>query len=115
MQNLAAIAAPIQMSAGSILFPESAPAAIWLALTGEVLLESSTGQPSATARGGDIIGSVNTMAGKTLSRSAKVVQAGIALKIDREDLFDVLGERPDLLRQMFAGLFKRGRPLVTTR
>jgi AAA family ATP:ADP antiporter len=115
MQNLAAIAAPIQMSAGSILFPESAPAAIWLALTGEVLLESSTGQPSATARGGDIIGSVNTMAGKTLSRSAKVVQAGIALKIDREDLFDVLGERPDLLRQMFAGLFKRGRSLVTTR
>jgi CRP-like cAMP-binding protein len=115
MQNLAAVAAPVQMSAGSLLFPESAPAAIWLALTGEVLLESATGQPPATARGGDIIGSVNTMAGKTLGRSAKVVQSGIALRIDREDLFDVLGERPDLLRQMFAGLFRRGRPLAATR
>ena len=115
MQNLAAVAAPIQMSAGSVLFPESAPPAIWLELTGEVLLESSSGQPPATARGGDIIGSVNTMAGKSLGRSAKVIQAGIALKIDREDLFDVLGERPDLLRQMFAGLFKRERPLAATR
>ena len=115
MQNLAAVAAPIQMSAGSVLFPESAPPAIWLELTGEVLLESSSGQPPTTARGGDIIGSVNTMAGKSLGRSAKVIQAGIALKIDREDLFDVLGERPDLLRQMFAGLFKRERPLAATR
>jgi len=115
MQNLAAVAAPIQMSAGSVLFPESAPPAIWLELTGEVLLESSSGQPPATARGGDIIGSVYTMAGKSLGRSAKVIQAGIALKIDREDLFDVLGERPDLLRQMFAGLFKRERPLAPTR
>ena len=55
------------------------------------------------------------MAGRTLGRSAKVVRGGVALKIDREDLFDVLAERPDLLRQMFAGLFKRERPLTTTR
>jgi ATP:ADP antiporter, AAA family len=115
MQQLAAIAAPIQMKPGSVLFPESAPAALWLTLTGEVLLESSTGQPPATARGGDIIGSVNTMAGRALGRSAKVIQPGVALKIDREDLFDVLGERPDLLRQMFAGLFKRERPLTAAR
>ena len=65
-----------------------------------------------TARGGDIIGVVDTMAGRSLGRSAKVVQGGVALKIDREDLFDVLGERPELLRQMFASLFKRERPLT---
>ena len=106
MQQLAMIAAPVEMTAGSVLFPESAPAALWLALTGEVLLESSTGQPPVTARGGDIIGSVNTMAGRTLGRSAKVVRAGVAIKIDRDDLFEVLGERPELLRQIFAGLFK---------
>ena len=45
----------------------------------------------------------------------KVVQDGVALKIDRDDLFDVLAERPDLLRQMFAGMFKRDRPLTATR
>ena len=55
------------------------------------------------------------MAGRSLGRAAKVVADGIALKIDREDLFDVLGERPDLLRQMFAGMFKRERPLTATR
>jgi CRP-like cAMP-binding protein len=79
-------------------------------LTGDVLLESSTGQPRATARGGDILGSVNTMAGHSLGRSATVVQDGVALKIDREDLFDLLGERPELLRQMFAGMFTRQKP-----
>lgn len=114
MQQLAMVAAPVQMTAGSTLFPESAPPALWLELTGEVILESSTGQDPVTARGGDVIGSVNTMAGRSLGRSAKVVQPGIALKIDREDLFDLLGERPDLLRQMFAGMFRRERPLAAT-
>jgi hypothetical protein len=103
------------MTAGSVLFPESAPPALWLLLSGEVALESSTGKPPTTARGGDTIGSASTMAGRSLGRSAKVVKDGIALKIDRDDLFDVLAERPDLLRQMFAGLFKRDRPLTATR
>ena len=112
MQHVATVAAPVTMTAGSVLFPEAAPPALWLLLTGEVVLESSTGQPPVTARAGDIIGSVSTMAGRSLGRSAKVVHGGIALKIDREDLFDVLGERPDLLRQMFASMFKRERPLT---
>ncbi len=112
MQHLATVAAPVKMAAGSVLFPESAPPALWLLLTGEVVLESSTGQPAVTARGGDIIGSIDTMAGRSLGRSAKVITGGVALRIDREDLFDLLAERPDLLRQMFAGMFKRERPLV---
>jgi AAA family ATP:ADP antiporter len=107
MQQLAGIALPVSMTAESVLFPESAAPALWLLLTGRVLLESSTGRPPMTARGGDIIGSVNTMAGRSLSRSASVAQSGVALKIDREDLFDLLGERPELLRQMFAGMFRR--------
>jgi hypothetical protein len=44
-----------------------------------------------------------------------VVQSGVALRIAREDLFDVLGERPELLRQMFAAMFRRERPLTATR
>jgi CRP-like cAMP-binding protein/HEAT repeat protein len=115
MQHLASIALPVTLKEGAVLFAESAPPALWLTLTGEVLLESSDGQPPVTAHGGDIIGSVNTMAGRRLGRSGKVVKSGVALKIDREDLFDLLGERPDLLRQMFAGMFKRERPLTATR
>jgi ATP:ADP antiporter, AAA family len=115
MQHLASITRQVKMAAGSVLFPESAPPALWLMLTGEVLLESSTGEQAVTASGGDIIGSVNTMAGRSLGRSAKAVRPGVALKIDREDLFDILGERPELLRQMFAGVFRRERPLIATR
>ena len=77
MQHLAGIAAPVKMAAGAVLFPESAPPAVWLLLTGEVALESSTGHPAATARGGGIIGSVSTIAGRSLGRSAKVVKEGI--------------------------------------
>jgi AAA family ATP:ADP antiporter len=110
MQQLASITLPVTMKAGSVLFPESAPPAIWLLLTGEVVLESSAGQPAVTAGAGTVVGSVNVMAGHSLGRSAKVTHGGTALKIDREDLFDLLGERAELLRQMFAGLFRRDRP-----
>jgi CRP-like cAMP-binding protein len=115
MQHVATVAGPVKLAAGTVLFPESAPPALWLLLGGEVTLESSTGQPAATARGGDTIGSAATMAGRNVGRSARVVRDGLALKIDREDLFDVLAERPDLLRQMFAGLFRPDRPLTATR
>jgi HEAT repeat protein/CRP-like cAMP-binding protein len=115
MQHVATVASPVEMTAGSVLFPEAAPPAVWLLLTGEVRLDSSTGQPAITARGGDIIGSVNTLAGGSLGRSAQVVHPGIALKIDREDLFDLLAERADLLRQMFASMFKRDRQPSATR
>ena len=114
MRHLAMVAAPVTMKEGSVLFPESAPPALWLLLTGEVVLASSTGQPPETARGGDAIGALSTMAGKSLGRTATVVKGGVALKIDREDLFDVLGERPELLRQMFASLFRRERPVAAT-
>jgi CRP-like cAMP-binding protein/HEAT repeat protein len=110
MRHLATVAAPVSMKEGTVLFPESAMPAMWLVLTGEVGLAGTAGQAPETARGGDAIGILTTMAGKGLGRTATVARGGIALKIDREDLFDVLGERPELLRQMFASLSRRERP-----
>jgi hypothetical protein len=46
------------------------------------------------------------MAGQPLGRTAAVTRSGIALRLDREDLFSLIGERPELLRQIFAGLFR---------
>ena len=106
MRHLASIAQTITMNAGSPLFAESAGPAVWLLLSGEVSLESSVGAPALTARGGDVIGSIGTMAGRSLDRSADVTRSGLALRIDRDDLFAVSGERPELLRQLFAGLFR---------
>jgi hypothetical protein len=52
------------------------------------------------------------MAGRPLGLSAAVARNGVALKIDRDDLFDLLGERPELLRQMFSGMFRMKVELV---
>lgn len=111
MRPLANVASRVTMTEGSRLFPESAPATLWLLLSGEVSLKNSAGAQVETAVGGDTIGSFATMAGVPLGLSADVVRSGIALRIDRGDLFDLLGERPELLRQMFAGMFRlQGAP-----
>ena len=44
-----------------------------------------TGAPPLTARGGDVIGSMSTMAGQGLGRSANVRRDVVALRLDRED------------------------------
>jgi len=94
------------MKAGTPLFQESSAPALWVILSGEVSLEDRAAGAATTARAGDVIGAINTMAGRPLGRSADVVRGGIALKLDREDLFALLGERPELLRQIFSGMFR---------
>jgi CRP-like cAMP-binding protein len=106
IRPLADIAQPVTMEGGASLFNESTPGAVWLLLSGEVQLNSPTGSASLSARGGDVIGSTGAMAGQPLGRTATVTRSGIALRLDREDLLLLMGERPELLRQVFAGLFR---------
>lgn len=106
MRMLADITQVVRMKAGTSLFGESTPPAVWLVLTGEARVESATGAAAVPARGGDVIGSMTSLAGHPLGRSATVVREGLALRLDREDLLALTGERPELLRQLFAGLFR---------
>jgi hypothetical protein len=106
MLQLAAITSTVPMTAGQVLFSESAPAALWMILSGEVTLGGGS-TPSMRTRAGDIIGSLHTLGGEPVGLAATVAQPGIALRMTREDLFEVLGERPELLRQMFAAMFRR--------
>lgn len=103
---LAGIAQVVTMQPGVPLFNESTPAAVWLLLSGEVQLNSPSGAAPLTARGGDVIGSISAIAGQPLGRTATVTRTGVALCLDREDLFALIAERPELLRQLFAGLFR---------
>ena len=58
---------------------------------------------------------VQTLAGVPLGRQARVVQEGLALKIDREALFDLLAHRPMLTQEIFGALFRaRSSEVVTT-
>ena len=49
------------------------------------------------------------LSGRPLGKAAEVLRSGVALRIDREDLFELLGERPELLRQLFEGMFTSRR------
>ena len=104
MKPLGDIAQTVPMTMGSALFAESAPLALWLILSGEVSVEDVEGR-QLTARAGDIIGSLSMLSGQPVGRSASVLRSGIALRIDRDDLFDLLGQRPELMRQLFEGMF----------
>jgi CRP-like cAMP-binding protein len=106
MRQLAEVAQTVTLKSGAVLFPESAAPALWVILSGEVALAGAGAAPAATARSGDFFGAITTMAGRAPGLSGTVTRAGVALRLDREDLFALLGERPDLLRQMFSGMFR---------
>ena len=107
MRYLADLAQTVTLTPGATLFPESAAPALWLVLTGEVTLEPAGGDgPAATAGPGDYFGAVATMTGRQAGLTGTVTRAGTALRLDREDLLGLLGERAELLRQMFAGMFR---------
>jgi hypothetical protein len=52
------------------------------------------------------VGIRETLARVPLTLRARVTRGGTALRIDRDDLFDLLGQRTSLLQQMFAALFR---------
>ena len=106
LRHVAEITHTVEMTAGAVLFEASAPPALWLILSGEVGLEDPAGGAPLTAHAGDTIGSFSALSGGTIGRSARVVKEGIAMRIDRDDLFDLLGEHPELMRQLFAGIFR---------
>jgi CRP-like cAMP-binding protein/HEAT repeat protein len=108
MASLAAIARIVIMTAGQPLFAQSAPVALWLILSGEASLEDTTTGTQATVGAGSIIGSLAMLAGRPLGKSADTRRGGVALRIDRDELFELLGERPELLRQLFEGIFRIG-------
>jgi AAA family ATP:ADP antiporter len=108
MRALAEITHTRQMVTGESLFPESAPVALWVIVSGEARLKDVTSGEEIHARAGDVIGSLAMLSGRPLNYSAAVVKDGVALRIDREDLFDLLEERPELLRELFEGMFSIG-------
>jgi ATP/ADP translocase/HEAT repeat protein/CRP-like cAMP-binding protein len=103
-RNLAAITRTVEMTEGMVLFQAADRPAAWLIATGEVQLEADENRPAMVARGGDAIGSFAALGGPQVGQNARVTAAGIALHLDRDDLFELLGDRPEMLKQLFAGI-----------
>ena len=115
MRHRAVIAHQVELVEGAVLSGEADPPVVCIVLSGAVLLEAPDGSmPTLRAGPGDTVGMHEALAG-TAARSASprrltVAERGAALRIDHDDLFDLLGQRPDLLQQIFSALFgKAGR------
>jgi ATP/ADP translocase/CRP-like cAMP-binding protein/HEAT repeat protein len=107
MRHLADAAQAVDLAQDATLFTESAAPALWLVLSGELALTSGVENAAPrTVRSGEVIGALEVMSGKPLGLAARVLSPGVALRLDREDLFSLLSERPELLRQIFSALFR---------
>lgn len=117
MLHLAAVTAQLRIDAGAPLATETDPPAIWMVLSGEVSVQPLEGDAAPLRTGsGDVIGAYETLAGVDRSMPGRQAYRLVAatpasvLRIERDDLFDLLGQRPDLLQQMFVTLFGQSPP-----
>jgi CRP-like cAMP-binding protein len=114
VRNLLGVAREIALSAGQTLLADGDPPSCVLVLSGEVAV--MTTPHTHDALNGDAVGLYETLAGVPLGVEVRATKDGRALRISHDDLFDVLGQRPDLLKQLFAGVFEgRGTEAITPR
>jgi len=111
--HLAAVATEVHLTPGAQLFSEGDPPALYAVLSGELAIESSGNWESVQAGPTDIVGIFETLAGTDFACCARVLREGMALRVDREDLFDLLSQRSGLLRQVFSALFRKRPPRNT--
>ena len=114
MLQLAAITTQVTLEQGAVISGEAEPPSLCVVLAGRLSLERPGGsEPVATAGPGDAIGVYETLAGIDSGATARpglrlvVTAGGLTLRIDRDDLFDLLGYRPVLLQQLFSALFAK--------
>ncbi len=104
--HLTGITRTVTMKEGETLFRGIDRPALWLILSGEVQLNATDTARAGTAVGGDTVGSFSALAGPRRGGDATVIRSGEALRIDRDDLFEMLGDRPEMLRQLFASVME---------
>jgi ATP:ADP antiporter, AAA family len=111
LQAVASIAHEGPVAAGSDLFKEGQLAAIYTVLRGRVQI-TRDGKSPVVAAPGDTIGIVETLGDRLTEESAKVLESGYVLRIDREALFELLSNRIELLHGLF-GTVQTSRAEVT--
>jgi CRP-like cAMP-binding protein len=112
--QLAAIARDIVAEADQVIATEADPPAVCVVLSGEIVLEAPGGEDGPiVVRGGDVVGLLQTLAGVPLGRRQRAMRRTRALRIEREELFDLLGRRPALLQQLLGAML--GGPVGAAR
>ena len=112
---LAAIGREVRAAAGETLFKDGDAPAIYVLVTGELALEPLSGGTPLAAGPGDTIGVYETLSGAdTTGWRAHVTQTAVALRIEREALFDLLADHMGLLQAMFSAVLRRRAATVAT-
>jgi AAA family ATP:ADP antiporter len=101
--RLAAIAREVPLTEGTVLFGEAENPAIYGLVTGELRVEMA-GRPASTLSEGDVVGLYETLAAVPAGVNVTVTKSGTALRIDRQELFDLLADNIDLLQGLFSAL-----------
>ncbi len=105
---LTAIAQELPLLKGERIFGEGDQPAIHIILSGELSIEppEDTGGGAFMVKAGDALGIDETLAGTPFGWRGNVVREGLALRIERERLFEVLADHVDLLQGLFSSLFQ---------
>ena len=103
VMRLAMIARDVPLTPGSVIVRETDDPAIYLVVSGALRVEVPGTEP-LTARTGDAVGLYETLADMRFEARVTVAEAGVALRIDDRDLFDVLAADVELLQGLFRAL-----------
>jgi len=102
--RLSAIARPVVLAPGKEVIQRGGAAAILIVLSGSLKVELP--DSVATADTGDVIGMYETLAGLTIEATVTAVTASHILRLERDDLFELLADHTDLLQGVFSILLR---------
>ncbi len=111
LSQLASAAQRAPMEPAAVLSSETDPPALFVVLRGELTVADESNRDPQRAGPGDAIGLretlVDSIDGSPGQRRLRLVvtEAGTALRLDRDELFDLIAHRPILLQRLFRALF----------
>jgi CRP-like cAMP-binding protein len=106
LSRLATVAHEHELSQGLQLFGAGeAAASLWVIVDGAVRVESGEAT-TRLAEAGDVVGGLVALVGGVHGVSASALVPSRVLRIDRQDLHELLDEDGELARLLFAGLLR---------
>ena len=103
--RLSAIARPVPLQIDQEPLAKGGEPAILIVLSGSLRVETGDGQPGI-ATAGDVIGMYETLGGSPVNATVTVTAPGMALRLDRDELFELLADHTDLLQGIFSALMR---------
>ncbi len=107
LKDLVVATREVRLKAGDVLWDDRRAPAVYHVLAGEIRLEAGEA-PAVVAGVGSTVGVAETLTGESPGRRAVVGRDGRALRLESDDLFEVLADHGDLLQGVFRGVIAGG-------